>query len=424
MQHGRPQIPYKVPQRLRPVTTTSLTNRPPLALRCAGIQCDERPPQCSNCARREIPCDLGTRPVPTPRRTSSTATTATVLSTQLSNLSTTTSLASPTSPFSGPAANGSTIPPSSGLDVIDLELLHHYTTFTYKTLPSGAAPDQHELWQIQVVQLGFQHEFLLRGILAVAALHLSYLRPNRRESLALRASTHQSIAVRSFHEALNNVDPSNCVAIFAFSCIIVALTFAAPKSPENGVQKELFDWFYMVRGCNSVLQTQWGTLSRSFLAPLLKKGMMHETAASHTVRDADRVTDLLRLCSRENLIQDRETANAYALAIHELLNAYTQVSILTERRQDFVPVIFVWPIAIPQAYLMLLGERKPEALVILAHYSVLLARVDDQWYMEGWARYLVRQIETALGEEWASWLEWPKEVTGAREMVSPVVETN
>lgn len=309
--------------------------------------------------------------------------------------------------------------------MIDLELLHHYTTFTYKTLPSGAAPDQHELWQIQVVQLGFQHEFLLRGILAVAALHLSYLRPNRQESLALRASTHQSIAVRSFHEALNRVDPSNCVAIFAFSCIIVALTFATPPTPveegEGGVRKEILDWFYMVRGCNSVLQSQWETLSRSFLAPLLKKGMMHETAASYSVRDSDRVTDLLRLCSRgeNNMAEDRETTNAYALAIHELLNAYTQVSILTERKQDFVPVIFVWPIAIPQSYLRLLGERKPEAMVILAHYSVLLARVDDQWYMKGWARYLVKQVETALGEEWAPWLLWPKEMTGAQ-LPSPV----
>ncbi|PGH08681.1 hypothetical protein AJ79_05963 [Helicocarpus griseus UAMH5409] len=376
------------------------------------IKCDERPPLCSGCERRGIACDLAHRPESsTSRRTSATA--SPQLTTSLSASSRSPTLSSP---FAVPAFNGPAIPASSGLDVIDLELLHHYTTFTYKTLPSGATPDQHELWQIQVVQLGFQHEFLLRGILAVSALHLSYLRPHRRESLALRASTHQSIAVQSFHEALNRVDTSNCVAIFAFSCIIVALTFAAPRSPEGpeslGAQKEILDWFYMVRGCNSVLQTQWPTLSQSFLAPLLKKGMTHETAASHTVRDSDRVTDLLRLCSSESVVQDRETANAYALAIHELLNAYTQVSILMERKQDFVPVIFVWPIAIPQAYLRLLGERKPEAMVILAHYSALLQRVDDQWFMKGWARYLVKQIETALGEEWQRWLEWPKEVTG------------
>jgi hypothetical protein len=310
--------------------------------------------------------------------------------------------------------NGSGIATAEGLDVIDLELLHHYTTVTYKTLPSGAAADQYELWQIQVVQLGFHHKFLLRGILAVAARHLCYLEPMRQEVLMLRASTHQSIAVRSFHHALNRVDSSNCVAIFAFSCIVVALAFARPKNPGGmGLQKEIFDWFHMVRGCNSVLQTQWEIVSRSFLGPLVKKGMLHETAVSHTIRDSEWVTRLLRLCASENLAQDREASNACALAIHELLNAYAQVSILTERKQDFVPIIFVWAVAIPQSYLLLLQDRKPEAMVIMAYYSVLLQRVNDQWYMRGWARFLVEQIETTLGEEWQPWLSWPKEVTGA-----------
>lgn len=227
--------------------------------------------------------------------------------------------------------------------------------------------------------------------------------------------------MQCFHNALNRVDPSNCVALFAFSCVIVALTFATPKttspetpdSPGTGLQKEVFDWFHMVRGCNSVVQTQWQTLSKSFLAPLLKKGMVHETAAADDVRDTEKVTELLRLCSLESVAQDRAVANAYALAIHELLNSYTQVSILINRKQDFVPVIFVWPIAIPQAYLSLLDEQRPEALVILAYYAALLKRVDTQWYMRGWALYLVRLVESALGDEWAEWLEWPKSVTGA-----------
>ncbi|ODH35386.1 hypothetical protein ACO22_02959 [Paracoccidioides brasiliensis] len=142
--------------------------------------------------------------------------------------------------------------------------------------------------------------------------------------------------------------------------------------------------------------------------------MTQHTAPSHTVTDSHRVTDLLRLCTSDRVAQDKETANAYALVIHELLNAYTQVAMLAGRRQDFVPVIFVWPIAIPQTYLILLGEPKPEEMVILAHYPALLQQVDDQWFMKGWARYSVMQIATALGEEWQAWLTWPKEVTGVQ----------
>ncbi|KAF3491399.1 C6 zinc finger domain-containing protein [Arthroderma uncinatum] len=332
--------------------------------------------------------------------------------------------------------NGTAVAPNSpfaAANIPDLELLHHYTTFTYKTLPSGAAGAHHELWQIQVVRLGFEHEFLLRGILAVSALHLACLNPSRQEELALRASSHQSIAVQFFHEALNRVDPHNCVAIFAFSCIVVALTFATPRptlgvgiDADTRIQKEIFDWFHMVRGCNSVVQTQWEPLSQSFLAPLLKKGMIHETAAAHDVCDADKVAELFQLCTgssgdrTEGGTPDtagsgggggREASTAYTWAIHELVNTYTQVFVLMKRGQDFVPVIFVWPIAIPQHFLVLLSEQRPEALVILAYYAALLQRVDDQWYMHGWARYLVNSIDSTLPDEWASWLKWPKEVT-------------
>ncbi|KGQ01146.1 hypothetical protein PAAG_12184 [Paracoccidioides lutzii Pb01] len=50
-------------------------------------------------------------------------------------------------------------------------------------------------------------------------------------------------------------------------------------------QKEILDWFHMVRGCNSVLQSQWETLSHSFLAPLLNKAMTQQTAPSHLLRN-------------------------------------------------------------------------------------------------------------------------------------------
>ncbi|KAH8695043.1 C6 zinc finger protein [Talaromyces proteolyticus] len=350
------------------------------------IKCDEKYPQCSHSASSSQTLES---PI-----TSSSQSTSSIPSKLLGE-----PLALPITP--------------SGLHVGDLELLHHYSTITYRTLPAVCGPDLHDLWQSQVVQLGLRHEFLLRGILAVSALHLAYLHPHRRESLALRADAHHSTALEIFRDVLNHVDQSNCVAIFAFSCFIVVLAFATPRRTEsNDFEKDIFDWFHMIRGCNSVLQTQWETVSSSFLAPLVRKGMAHEAAGPHQTSDFDRVTGLLQLCASARLAQDRENTNAYALAIHELLNTYTQVSIRMRRKEDFIPTIFVWPISIPQRYLDMLRDRQPEAMIILAYYSALLQHIDNQWYMCGWARFLVAEIDAALSEEWHEWLLWPKEVTG------------
>ncbi|KAI9933810.1 hypothetical protein ASPWEDRAFT_311930 [Aspergillus wentii DTO 134E9] len=373
------------------------------------IKCDEQPPQCSNCARRQIECDL-THRRPSPAFSASASTPS----------SATTSFNNPPTPSPSTLTAAST---SSALDIPDLELLHHYTTVTYKTLPSGASSDQHALWQSQVVQLGFHHEFLLRGILSVSALHLLYLHPDRQESLSLRASTHQSLALSSVQEALNTVDTSNCVALFAFSCIIVVLAFATPRtldsdpSTTNGsINKDILDWFHMIRGCNSVVQAQWPTLSTSFLAPLLHRGMRHETTASHSIPDSSKITSLHNLLlpssTNPSVILPDAHRTACALAIHELLNTHTQISLLTSRGQDFIPEIFVWPIAIPDGFLGLLRERQPQAMVIFAYYAALLHRVDGLWFMRGWARYLIEHIDELLGEEWTSWLAWPKSCAG------------
>jgi hypothetical protein len=300
------------------------------------------------------------------------------------------------------------------LTILDLELLHHFTCSTYQTLPLGSG--QKEMWQVDVVKLGFSHEFLIRIILAVAALHLGVLRPPYRATYAIRASHHQGIALQSVREVLaHGVDHSNCHAIFAFSCIMVMVAFATPRIEDMDfeyAEKGILEGVQLARGCNSIVQPQWQHLSTGPLAPLLREGMHNETTPLHEVPGSDEITGLLRLCSTPNVLENREAANAYYIAIHELLKSYSQLSLLKARGLDMVTATFVWPVAVPQRYLGLLGERKPEALVILAYYAILLSFIEEKWFMKGWAIYLVSTIEKSIGEEWKEWLAFPKEKIG------------
>jgi len=367
------------------------------------IKCDELHPQCSNCVRREIECDFQSGEASTPRGGSLL----------------TPSSSGPAEPVVDPFARPNLVSTktTTDLDIGDLELLHHWTTVTYKTLLTDATSDEHrDIWKVKVVQLGFKHDFLMRALLATSAYHLSFVKPCMKDSYSIKASNHQSLALQSVQDILGQVDKYNCHAIFAFSCIIVVLTFATPRKEDNQVfQKEMLDWFHLLRGVNSVLQLQWETIAHSFMGPLLRAGLQNETISAHTVKDSEKITDLLRLCSSPNLLHERDASNAYALAIHELLKVYTQASIRKDRGQGVVASIFVWPNAIPQAYLALLGEGKPEAMIIMAHYSVLLKMLDNEWFVKGWARYLVTSIAESIGDEWQEWLMWPKEMVGTGE---------
>lgn len=298
----------------------------------------------------------------------------------------------------------------------DLELLHHFSTVTYATLADAcASANNRELWQVHAVRLGFKHEFLLRAILTVAALHLRYLNPLRSSYYDLMASTHQNFALETARDALTQVDENNCHAIFTFSVLIVIMTSASLRK-QAGIEarQEILKWFLLLRGCNSVLQLHWDTLRSGFLYPLLEEVNQTETTATHSIKDADRIMDLLTTCCYSGLSgDDGEASKAYTMTVYELMKTFSQVSILRDRGQGLILSCCIWPNTIPQKYLELLADQKPQALVILAHFAVLLHWADKEWFMRGMARYLLDTIRSSVGDEWHDALQWPSSVIGS-----------
>ena len=68
--------------------------------------------------------------------------------------------------------------------------------------------------------------------------------------------------------------------------------------------------------------------------------------------------------------------------------------------------IYIWPGTVSQEFVELMYERKPEALIILAHYCVLLKKMNGCWYMEGLGENLLSAISEALSLDWRPWIEW------------------
>lgn len=66
-----------------------------------------------------------------------------------------------------------------------------------------------------------------------------------------------------------------------------------------------------------------------------------------------------------------------------------------------------------ESYIRLLNERKPEALILFAHYCVLLAYCDYSWYFHGVGRRFVAAIWRSLPPHWRRWISWPVIATGA-----------
>lgn len=300
---------------------------------------------------------------------------------------------------------------TTDLDVVDLRLMHHFTTVVALELANVQITESLALWQDHIIKLGFKHDFLLRGILAIAAFHMSYTYPDRKADYDLIGTTHQTLALSAFQETLTHVDESNCHALFAFSCIIIILAFASStKDKPSDFATDVLHWFYLLRGAQIVLNMHAETIRCSFLRPLLDSMAHMENTAAQAIPDSDRISGLFHICASAD--HDEETSQAYTLAIHSLLNTFTQASMLKKRGEGTVLASFVWPLNLPPKFLDLLSEKRPQAMIVLAHYCVLVfwGETTDSWFMGGWGRYMLETIKDSVPEAWQNHLKWPDEM--------------
>jgi hypothetical protein len=74
--------------------------------------------------------------------------------------------------------------------------------------------------------------------------------------------------------------------------------------------------------------------------------------------------------------------------------------------------VTTWPLLLDIEFGDLLEQGRPEALVILAHYGMLLHRFRGSWLFGDSAGFVVDGVTRFLGRGhgWEDWLEWPCEV--------------
>jgi len=100
-----------------------------------------------------------------------------------------------------------------------------------------------------------------------------------------------------------------------------------------------------------------------------------------------------------------EVLNETLSLLHEAWGLVASSSIAHEI--DVILVVYGWPIQVPEGFFTMVKEEKPEALIVLAHYSLLLNKVNQLWYIKGMSRRLLKTIHSKLGKEWESWISWP-----------------
>ncbi|KAL2816186.1 hypothetical protein BDW59DRAFT_153409 [Aspergillus cavernicola] len=348
------------------------------------VKCDEQRPICSNCTAAERICEYSTRIVninPKPPLTASTP------------------IASPSPSAGSPSVAFDDLP----VNMLHVELFHNLFTATYTTFdPNGSLT-----WLPEVVSHTIKTPYLVNEMLAFSALHLSTTRPAQRDYYHYHAAQLQTQALAIFKETSPEVTQETCIPLFFFSSVLgIHMLCDTLIYRENDFDHFLTRFVHYLRlhhGVRAIISQAWSMLLDSILKPAFNSGI--ELYQSHGPL-APGCEKLQNLIIAANL--GTELTETYQRAIKSLQAC---INIANAEHVDHVAAnaVITWPILVKLEFSDLLEQRRPEALVILAHYAVLLHRYRDSWLFGDSGRFIIEEVTRYLGSEFEEWLEWPLE---------------
>ncbi|KAL9105798.1 MAG: hypothetical protein Q9227_009100 [Pyrenula ochraceoflavens] len=307
---------------------------------------------------------------------------------------------------------------------LDLLLMHHYTSSTWKTLSDYQ--EFSNLWQCVVPQEALSHVFLLHGLLALSALHLAYGDNVAKRSMYIESAVrHQDAAVTLFRRELSNINRSNCSALFAFSSLIAVFAFEFARVPGKdgttspGEQKsavdEIFEIIVLLRGIQAVLDTAKEWLLEGTMGLLLQSRQKQidriERLSPGPEEDVACAIDRLLARNETEAVFGTEGSKhrvTYQIVLHSLRLAFARAKMEPRDRG----MCLIWPVTVDTEYAQLLKSKQPMALLILAHYAVMLHKIDESWWGNGWGRMVVEDVSKTLDQDWRDLLSWPLEKVG------------
>ena len=106
---------------------------------------------------------------------------------------------------------------------------------------------------------------------------------------------------------------------------------------------------------------------------------------------------------------DNEIDHAYKVAVSYLGSVLIAIASGEETGSDLCRRIIGFPMLVHPRFVSLVEEEQPRALVILAHYFALVARLRGLWWMGDSGRREVLGIQTVVPGEWQDAMTWPLE---------------
>lgn len=153
--------------------------------------------------------------------------------------------------------------------MLDLELIHHYTTSTKFIVTEHF--DLEQLWQAELPRLAFRCDYVMHGLLGLAAMHKAFQQPDLSNMLTAAAVDHLDKALVLYRSQPTEATADTADFRFAFTWLVALFAYASP--PSRARIDALVEIMLLVKGIASMLSETWMWVAQGPFAPMLNIGL-------------------------------------------------------------------------------------------------------------------------------------------------------
>ncbi|KAL7783657.1 hypothetical protein V8C37DRAFT_406565 [Trichoderma ceciliae] len=363
--------------------------------RARRVKCDESKPICNNCTRLDLDCGYGYPSAPNSSQDDSTQ--------------------SSTSPSGGDGlidSDGVIQPAETGSRrKLELELLYHYSTETGPSI--GTEKSAQQFLGPVMCRAALQSDAVLYAVCMLSALHKAYKSSFTEPEYMDHCSKYLNLTLHSHHKHVASLDADNV----DFSCLASSALRAYGYFRLQGRPLKPYtppvEWLRMSNTSNIVFQKALALVEKKpeSLSGRLMLDISQHLEEKWRLEDLDQLIHLLRRQEPHELEEewDDEVDCVYRRTLSCL--GWTW-----KHRFDSVPApglsrrVYLFPMIVDAQFVGYVQEQRPRALVILAHYFVLLAIHRKFWYIGDCGLREARAIVDELPPEWQGMLIQPLEI--------------
>ncbi|KAI1824673.1 hypothetical protein F4861DRAFT_249484 [Xylaria intraflava] len=423
-------------------------------LRCKQrrVKCDELHPSCSNCSRHLVECVYQTQPsAPVNAKTSTPGQSESKLPTPAvadvasvggrfqglrpekggarnPKLSPSPSLPQPNAHGGDAEAEAEAdidLPEGPWRRMWELRLLHNTKARMKQPFPEATSPLIVKLWaeDIPDMALAFAQKQGRCGLLYIefahSALHMWTTSTDKqeRDELTKLQQTYQLMCSKEQRRDVNEIPHANprLLDYICFTAIrIVVHSLALVQTLPLDPWEPPLQWLYMGHGAGTVFRKAWEAFKpehRSIISTLANNPPLFRDVNTTILSDHSPLAWLLDHPSPTSIEAqaDQELNDEGVLSVYHKALAYIcSVMRAIDRKEGLMDIarrISAFPVLVPIEFSKFVEQRRPRALVVLAHFMATWIDYEHVWIIGRAGEWQIRCIYKNLPVEWSCKLD-------------------